>query len=105
MNKEEFFEMVDEGITIVDFFAEWCPPCKGQGVIFDYLEKNGSIKNVKFLRLDVDNEGNDVARDFEIKSIPTIIIFKDGQEKFRFVGVTSSSILTTAVRKIQKEVL
>lgn len=103
MNKEKFSEIIDKGITIVDFFAEWCLPCKGQSAVLDYLRKDESIKGIKFLQLDVDKEGNEIASDFKIKSIPTIIIFRDGQEKSRSIGVTGSEELTKTIGRIQNE--
>lgn len=99
MNKKEFFENIDEGITVVDFFADWCLPCKGQTAVFNYLKKEGDLDGVKFIKFDVEN-GSDVANDFVIQSIPTIIIFKGGQEKFRFVGVTGSEELMRMIKKI-----
>jgi thioredoxin 1 len=101
VNKEEFFDHVDQGITVVDFFADWCAPCKGQTVVFNYLKKNSNFEDVQFLKFDVDNDDREVSNDFEIESIPTLIIFKDGQEEFRFVGVTGADMLTKAIKKVQ----
>ena len=101
MNKEEFFEYVDEGISVVDFFAEWCSPCKGQAVVINGLEKDNSMSNIKFLKLDVDKSDHNIADGFEIKSIPTVIIFNNGQEEYRFVGITNANILTKVIKKIK----
>lgn len=101
MNKEEFFEIIDEGITIVDFFAEWCAPCKGQTVVFNYLKKDDSISDTKFIKFDVDKDDQEVSESFEIRSIPTIIIFKGGEEEFRFTGVTGADQLTRIIKKLQ----
>lgn len=103
MNKKEFSETISKGVTVIDFFAEWCFPCKGQAAILSHLEENESVEDVKFLKLDVDKDGRDFANDFEIKSIPTIIIFKSGQEKFRFVGVTTAEELMKVIEEIKKE--
>lgn len=102
MDKEEFFGFVDKGITVVDFFAEWCAPCKGQTVVFDYLKKDASIDDVKFLKFDVDKNDQDVVADFEIRNIPTIIIFNNGQEMFRFIGVTGSDKLMKTIKVLKK---
>lgn len=99
MNKKEFSKTISKGIAVIDFFAEWCFPCKGQAAIFNYIEKDKNTKDVKFLKLDVDKEGRDFANDLKIKSIPTIIIFKSGQEKFRFVGVTTAERLMGAIEE------
>ena len=102
LDKGEFFETIDKGITIVDFFADWCAPCKGQTVVFNHLKKNNDFNDVKFIKFDVGND-KEVPNDFGIRSIPTIIIFKNGKEKFRFVGVTGADELTKVIKKIQKE--
>ena len=104
MDKDEFFEIIDEGITIVDFFAEWCTPCKGQAVVFNYLKKDDSISDTKFIKFDVDKDDQEVAESFEIRNIPTIIIFKDGEEEFRFVGVTGADQLTRIIKKLQSNI-
>ena len=101
MNKEEFFEIIDEGITVVDFFAEWCAPCKGQTVVFDYLRKDDSISDVKFVKFNVDKDDYEIVKSFEIESIPTIIIFKGGEEEFRFTGITGADQLTRIIKKLQ----
>lgn len=103
MNKEEFFDLIDEGITVVDFFADWCAPCKGQTVVFNYLKKNSDFEDVQFLKFDVDNDDREVSNDFEIQSIPTLIIFKNGQEEFRFVGVTGADELTSIIKRVKRK--
>jgi thioredoxin 1 len=103
VNKEEFFDFIDQGITVVDFFAAWCAPCKGQTVVFNYLKKDSNFEDVQFLKFDVDNDDREVSNDFEIESIPTLIIFKDGQEEFRFIGVTGADVLMKAIKRIQKK--
>lgn len=103
VNKEEFFELTEEGITIVDFFADWCAPCKAQGIVFDRLKKNNSIEGVKFLKFDLEKDDQSVANDLEIRNIPTIIIFNAGQEEFRFVGVTGKDTLIQGIKEVKKK--
>lgn len=72
--------------TIIDFYADWCGPCKMMSPVIDEIaEENDSVKVGK---LNVD-EAQDIAIKYNVMSIPTIIIFKDGKEDKRFVGVTS----------------
>jgi thioredoxin 1 len=103
MNKEEFFEIIDKGITVVDFFVEWCAPCKGQTAVFNYLKKDDSISDTKFIKFDVDRDDQEITESFEIRSIPTIVIFKDGEEEFRFTGITGADQLTRIIKKLQLE--
>lgn len=82
-------------ITIVDFYADWCGPCKMMSPIIDKIaEENDDIKVGK---LNVDESG-DVATQFNIMSIPTIVIFKNGTELKRFVGVTSKDNIINAIK-------
>ena len=81
--------------TIVDFYADWCGPCKMMSPIIDKIaEENDDIKVGK---LNVDESG-DVATQFNIMSIPTIVIFKNGTELKRFVGVTSKDNIINAIK-------
>ena len=80
--------------TIVDFYADWCGPCKMMSPIIDKIaEENG---NIKVGKLDVDN-AQDIAMKYNVMSIPTIIVFKNGAEFKRFVGVTSKSDILNAL--------
>lgn len=82
----ETFESAVEGgeVVVVDFYADWCGPCKVVAPIMEQLssEYNG---RVKFTKLDVDNSP-DIANKFGIMSIPTLIVFKKGKPVERFVG-------------------
>ena len=84
--KNNFKEEVlnNKGITIVDFWAPWCGPCKMFGPIFESAKENHS--DIKFCKLNVDEDTNDISRDFGVMSIPTVIAFKDGKEIKRNIG-------------------
>ena len=75
-----------EGTVIVDFFATWCGPCKMMAPIVDAIAEKRT--DVKVCKLDVD-EGRDTAIQYGIMSIPTLMIFKNGEVTKTFVGVTS----------------
>ena len=82
-------------ITIIDFYADWCGPCKMMAPIIDKIaEENNDIKVGK---LNVDESG-EIAGQFNIMSIPTVVVFKDGKEFKRFVGVTSKDNIINAIK-------
>lgn len=78
-----FVEEINEGLVLVDFFANWCGPCKMIGPHLEALAKEKS--DVKFLKVDIDNH-QELKTIYQIKSIPTLILFKDGIEVSRRVG-------------------
>ena len=70
-------------LLLVDFWAEWCGPCKSMHPIFSRMAKK--YDHVRFARVNVDNS-QDVAREFNVQSIPTFIMFKNGQVTQQMVG-------------------
>ena len=72
--------------VIIDFYADWCGPCKMMSPIIDNIAEENS--DVKVGKVNVD-EAQEIAIKYNIMSIPTIIIFKEGKEYKKFVGVTS----------------
>tara|TARA_X000001036_G_C20287830_1_gene647065 strand:+ start:269 stop:589 length:321 start_codon:yes stop_codon:yes gene_type:complete len=83
--------------VLVDFWAEWCGPCKMIAPILEELnqEFDGSIKIVK---VDVDNN-NKTAMKYSIRSIPTLIMFKDGNLKSQHIGAASKSQLSEFINQ------
>lgn len=80
---QELKELVSEGIVLVDFFATWCGPCK---MILPQLEQLAKEReDVKFYKVDVD-QYRDFAVSQGIRSVPTLVLFKDGQEVDRRGG-------------------
>ena len=86
-------EVLDtKGVVLVDFFATWCGPCKMQGPVVEELAGEYEGK-AKLGKLDVDASPN-VAGKYGVQSIPTLIIFKDGEEVEKLVGFQSKEVLT-----------
>ena len=85
VNDKSFREVVDSSAVpvLVDFYADWCPPCRRLTPLLETLseELDGQLRIVK---LDVDSSG--LAPQFGVMSIPTMILFKDGQEVNRLIG-------------------
>ena len=77
--------------VLVDFWAEWCGPCKMIAPILEEIaEEKGDA--IKIAKLNVD-EASDIARRFEVMSIPTMILFKDGEEAKRIIGAKPKQAL------------
>ncbi len=78
---------------LVDFFAEWCAPCKAQTPILNELA--GAYEGrIKFAKVDIDVDGNkELATKYGVLSVPTLILFSNGEIKDTMVGVTSKKKL------------
>jgi thioredoxin 1 len=83
----EFEEFIKEGVVVVDFFAEWCMPCIAMGPIIEELAGKFDGK-IRFGKVNVD-DNQDLAKKFEIQSIPNLVLFKDGEPVEHFVGSVS----------------
>ena len=99
-NSESFAEQVLNGNSpaMVDFWAEWCGPCRSLGPI---VEEIGEELTGKILvgKLNVDENGA-VAQKFGVMSIPTVIFFKDGVEKERIIGYVPKEKLLDAANRL-----
>ncbi len=91
----DFDAAVGSGVTLVDFWAEWCGPCRMMTPILDQLAVEYAGK-AKIAKVNVDNEQN-LAVKFDISSIPALLVFKDGKVAKRFVGVTAKGALAAAL--------
>ena len=96
LSDASFQNEIKEGIVLVDFWATWCGPCRRQGPIVEELAKEFAGK-VKVCKLDVDHN-RETATKYYVRSIPTIIIFKDGKVVERLVGLRSKSELTKTLK-------
>mgnify|MGYP001314682443 FL=1 len=76
-------EMANNDLLLVDFWAEWCGPCKSMHPIFTRMAKK--YKSVRFARVNVDN-AQDIAMKYGVQSIPTFIMFKNGEIANTMVG-------------------
>ena len=81
--------------VLVDFFATWCGPCKMLAPVLESVQDEIGEK-AKIYKLDVD-EGMEVAKRFGIMSVPTMIIFKNGEEVERLVGLRSKSEIISTI--------
>ena len=95
LTKDNFDAVTGEGTALVDFWATWCGPCRMQAPILDKLDEELQGK-VKVCKVDVD-ENPDVAQRFGVFSIPTLIVFRDGQLVGKGVGVHTLEQLITLI--------
>jgi len=90
-----FDDATTSGVVLVDMWAPWCAPCQMQGPIIEQVAEAVGEK-AKVAKLNVD-EGQAVAARFGVRSIPTLILLKDGDEVDRFVGLQRESALVSAI--------
>lgn len=86
IDSTEFKEVIKEGKVVVDLFATWCGPCKMLSPILDEISEE--ITTTKFYKIDVD-DNEDVAREYNVMSIPTVLIFENGKLSNTIVGLRS----------------
>ena len=97
IKSDEFQKSIEKGVVLVDFFATWCGPCKMLAPILENAEKEIGDK-AKIFKMDVDEAG-DIAQSFGIMSVPTMIIFKDGKEAERLIGLRQQHQIIEAINK------
>ena len=95
LNSENFKnEVLDKSIALVDFYADWCGPCKMVAPIIEEIANERSDISVGKINVD---ESVGIAMEYNVVSIPTMIIFKDGKEASRIVGYTPKEEILEAL--------
>lgn len=100
LTMENFEETVlSDGITLVDFWAEWCGPCKMFGPIFE--ESSNENPDVTFAKVDTEAQ-QQLAGALQIMSIPTLMIFRDGIQLFSQAGALPKNALDDLLRQVRE---
>jgi|TARA_R100000081_G_C4790365_1_gene157278 thioredoxin 1 len=84
----------EKGKVLIDFYADWCGPCKGMNPILEQFKESSDVPLVK---INVDEE-NDIAQKYGIRSIPCFIVLEDGEEKVKKIGMQSLEQLKELVK-------
>ncbi|MFC3885658.1 thioredoxin [Bacillus songklensis] len=91
LSKNNFYQQIQEGVVLVDFWAPWCGPCKMQLPIVEELAEELKGK-AKMAKVNVDEE-KELTTEFTIASVPTLILFKNGKVVDRVSGLQTKSSL------------
>ena len=94
----DFVKELDGELTIVDFWAPWCGPCKVLHPILDSLQKNNP--DVKIIKVNADESG-DLTKEFGVRSIPTLVFFKGEKEIERVSGAQQESKFQAIIDRIK----
>lgn len=91
-NELDLSKHIKEGITIVDFYADWCGPCKMLGTVLENMDYNVvKINTDKFPEL---------SQKFGVMSIPTVLIYNDGKEMCKFIGFRSKEEIEEMIKNV-----
>jgi len=97
VNSNEFKSEIEKDIVLVDFFAEWCGPCKILSSVLDELQGEFEDK-VNIIKVNVDNS-MDIAQQYNISNIPSLVILKKGKEVQRLIGFSPKQVIKENIDK------
>lgn len=97
-NQNDFNNVISKGIVFVDFYADWCGPCKMVEPIIDEL--SNEMTDVTFVKINVD-ENQDVASEYSVFSIPSFFIFKNGQVAAQMVGAQGKEAFVEKINEVR----
>lgn len=101
-DKAHFDELIKEGVVLVDFWAERCGPCRMLWPIIEEVSDDLGDK-VKVLKVDVD-KNQELAAKYEIRSIPSVFIFKNGEAQINIVWVNQKSVYIDKIEELIKDI-
>lgn len=96
-NSAEFKQTVqDNNLVLVDFYADWCGPCRALGPILDEVAKK--YEDVRIVKVNVD-ENSELAKEFKVRSIPQMFLIKEGENVESMVGMQTATVLSKKIDK------
>jgi len=98
LNSANFDSITSQGLVLVDFWAEWCGPCKMMHPIFERMAKK--YRHIKFARVNVD-QNQDISMKFGVQAIPTFIMFKNGNQVDKMMGAVGEPGIHMIAKKYQ----
>jgi len=102
---ENVFQFIEEyqndEIIIIDYYAKWCKPCKGQSIVLKTVEEELKDKNIFFTKFDVEKDP-DILKIVGFQSIPTVVVYKHGKEQCRFTGIVNFYTLNKTIKELKK---
>lgn len=98
INSDNFNQEVlgNNGVTVVDFYANWCGPCRKMGPLLEEVETE--LTGVKFTKINTDDNLN-MAKQYQVSGLPTLMVFKNGEPVERIVGLMPKSSIITNIEK------
>lgn len=97
LNFLNFEASISTGICLVDYWAYWCTPCLSQDSVLEEIEKEIGSKAL-VAKVDI-NDNKVIANHQKVRNIPTLILYKDGQEIERFMGIQSKKMIINSIEK------
>lgn len=105
LTKQDFDDKVlkSKKVVLVDFWADWCPPCRAMAPILEKTaERLDDKADVVKVDIEANPENKQMAINYAVQSIPNMVIFKDGQEVDRIIGLTQQNALEDRLNRLAK---
>lgn len=98
-NDATFSTLIGNGITLVDFWASWCGPCRMFGPIFE--ETSEKTSNAKFVKFEIDESNRQIPMKYGIRSIPSVLAFRDGELVEARTGLMDGDTLLAWIEELK----